>query len=90
MEYLLGGIVLAFLLLLVLGAATGRADLRSCCSVADPSRDLRMRAAYEADPAGAGDAAGVVRRHPAPAKPSEERPSSRATGAVRAAGARCR
>lgn len=66
MEYLLGGIVLAFLLLLVLGAATGRADLRSCCSVADPSRDLRMRAAYEADPAGAGDAAGVVRRHPAP------------------------
>ena len=66
MEYLLGGIVLAFLLLLVLGAATGRADLRSCCSIADPSRDLRMRAAYEADPDGAGDAAGVSRRHPAP------------------------
>ena len=66
MEYLISGLVLTFLVLLVLGAATGRINLGACCSIADPSRDLRMRAAYEADPDGAGDAAGVSRRHPAP------------------------
>jgi len=49
MEYLLGGIVLVFLLLLVVGAVTGRVNLRSCCSIADPSRDMRMRAAFETE-----------------------------------------
>ena len=50
MEYLISGLVLTFLVLLVLGAATGRINLGACCSIADPSRDLRMRAAYESEP----------------------------------------
>jgi len=59
MEYLISGLVLTFLVLLVLGAATGRINLGACCSIADPSRDLRMRAAYESEPGhGKDDAVG--------------------------------
>lgn len=47
LEYLIGGIVIAFLVLLILGALTGRVKSRSCCSVADPRQDLRMRGAFE-------------------------------------------
>ncbi len=32
---------------LLLGAVTGRISATSCCSVADPRRDARMRAAFE-------------------------------------------
>lgn len=43
-EYLLGGIVALFLLVLVYGALTGRVRARDgCCCPADPDRDLRMR-----------------------------------------------
>ena len=43
-QYLLGGAVVLFLVTLVFGAITHRVKLRSCCAVADPSRDLRMQA----------------------------------------------
>lgn len=46
MVWVLGVLALAFLVFLVLGAATGRVSLTSCCGV-DASRDLRMRAAFE-------------------------------------------
>lgn len=49
MEYVVGGIVIAFLAFLVVGAVTGRIKSRSCCAAPDPRQDLRMRAAYEGD-----------------------------------------
>jgi hypothetical protein len=47
MEYVVGIPVLVFLLALVYGGVTGRVRLSSCCAVADPRRDLRMRGAFE-------------------------------------------
>lgn len=47
MEFVVGIPVLVFLLVLVYGGITGRVRLSSCCAVADPRRDLRMRAAFE-------------------------------------------
>jgi hypothetical protein len=41
--------VLLFLVALVYGGLTGRVRMTSCCAVADPARDLRMRAAFEDD-----------------------------------------
>ena len=41
-EYLLGGVVVGFVVLLVVGALTGRVKVRSCCGIADPSQDRRM------------------------------------------------
>ena len=49
MVYVLGGVVAVFLALVVIGAVTGRVEVRSCCTVADPRRDARMRAAFEDD-----------------------------------------
>lgn len=46
--------VMAFLVLLVVGALTHRVTVRSCCAVADPRADLRMREAFlDDDPASA-------------------------------------
>ena len=42
-QYILGGAVVVFLVLLVVGAVTGRVHVRGCCSIAEPGRDLRMR-----------------------------------------------
>lgn len=42
----LGVVLFAFALLLLAGAVTGRVKAKSCCAVADPKRDLRMRAAF--------------------------------------------
>ncbi len=47
MVWVLGMLALGLLVLLVLGAATGRVSLTSCCVAGDASRDLRMRAAFE-------------------------------------------
>jgi hypothetical protein len=52
LPYVFGIPVAVFLLLLVYGGLTGRVRLRSCCAVADPRRDLRMRAAFEEDDLG--------------------------------------
>ena len=49
MVYVLGGLAALFLVLVVVGAVTGRVEVRSCCTVADPRRDARMRAAFEDD-----------------------------------------
>ena len=42
-EYLLGGVVIAFNVVLIVGALTGRVRVRGCCSIADPNQDLRIR-----------------------------------------------
>ena len=41
-EYLLGGLIVVFLVLLVVGGLTGRVKMRSCCAIADPNQDRRM------------------------------------------------
>jgi hypothetical protein len=41
--------VLGFLVFLVVGAITGHVKLTSCCSIADPRRDSRMRDAFLED-----------------------------------------
>lgn len=51
MAYVVGIPVLVFLVALVYGGLTGRVRMTSCCSIADPRRDLRMRAAFEDDDA---------------------------------------
>jgi hypothetical protein len=44
--YLIGALVIAFLVFLVVGALTGRVTAQSCCSLTgDPDTDLRMRGA---------------------------------------------
>lgn len=50
MDILIGSVVCVFLLLLIVGAVTGRVRFKGCCSIADPRLDLRMRGAFE-DPA---------------------------------------
>ena len=47
MAYVFGIPCVLFLVVLVYGGLTGRVRLTSCCAVADPRRDLRMRAAFE-------------------------------------------
>jgi hypothetical protein len=49
MAYAFGVPVLLFLVALVYGGVTGRVRLSACCAIADPTRDLRMRAAFEDD-----------------------------------------
>ncbi|MCA1696709.1 MAG: hypothetical protein LC749_19415 [Actinobacteria bacterium] len=52
----LGVVVAVFLALLLVGTVTGRVTVKSCCAVADPRRDLRMRDAFpEATPTGQSD-----------------------------------
>ncbi|MFZ2016739.1 MAG: hypothetical protein WAV00_23215 [Nocardioides sp.] len=47
MAYVFGIPTLVFLVVLVSGGLTGRIRLSSCCTVADPKKDLRMRGAFE-------------------------------------------
>lgn len=42
MQWLLGGLIVAFLAAFVVGQVTGRVRARSCCAV-PPERDLRLR-----------------------------------------------
>jgi hypothetical protein len=48
--YIVAGVVVLFLVVIVAAAATGRARVQSCCGVADPAKDLRMRTAFIDDP----------------------------------------
>ena len=48
MPYVVAGLVLVALLVLIVGVARGRVRVRPCCA-ADPSKDLRMRGAFEPD-----------------------------------------
>ncbi|MBC7633498.1 hypothetical protein [Aeromicrobium sp.] len=50
MEIVIAGLIALALVALVVGALSGRVRLTSCCTTADPARDLRMRAAFENDP----------------------------------------
>ena len=47
MQYVFGVPAVVFLVVLVYGGLTGRVRLTSCCAVADPRKDLRMRGAFE-------------------------------------------
>lgn len=47
MPYVLGVLAVLFLAFMIVGAVTGRLRASACCTVADPARDLRMRAAFE-------------------------------------------
>lgn len=46
---MLAAIVILGLSIMVVGVIRGRVRLKSCCSVADPRQDLRMRAAFDDD-----------------------------------------
>ena len=46
-RYLLAALVVLPVLVLIVGAATGRVRARSCCAPTDPAKDLRMRGAFE-------------------------------------------
>lgn len=45
MVYILGALVIAFLVLLAVSAVRGRAQVSTCCNV-PPERDLRLRDAF--------------------------------------------
>jgi hypothetical protein len=47
MAQILGCVVAAFILVLAVGALTGRVRARSCCGAGDARRDLRMRSAFD-------------------------------------------
>lgn len=51
MTYVIGGFAGLDLLVPLVGGLTGRVKLSSCCALADPAKNLRMRAAYEDAPA---------------------------------------
>jgi hypothetical protein len=55
-QYLLGSLLVLFLLALLVGAVTGRVKTTGCCA-ANPRRDLRMRDAFRIDDRHADDAA---------------------------------
>ncbi len=55
MQIVLAVIVIVGMSLLVVGSIRGKVRLKSCCSVADPRQDLRMRAAFDGDRAEAPD-----------------------------------
>ena len=42
-KYLLAAPLVLFLILLIIGGLTGRVRLQSCCSIADPDKDVRMK-----------------------------------------------
>jgi hypothetical protein len=54
MTWLFAVPVLGFVAFLVTGAITGHVKLKSCCGIADPRCDARMRDAFVVD-AGAGE-----------------------------------
>ncbi len=49
MRYVVAALVILPLAALVWASVTRRVRLQSCCSPADPAKDLRMRAAFEDD-----------------------------------------
>jgi hypothetical protein len=47
MAEILGFVVAAFILVLAVGALTGRIRAQSCCGAGEARRDLRMRSAFD-------------------------------------------
>ena len=43
MRYIIGGLVILYLVVMLVGMLTGRIKVKSCCVVSDPSKDARMR-----------------------------------------------
>ncbi len=50
-QYVIAVLVMLPVVALMAGALLGRVRLQSCCAPADPRTDLRMRAAFDEDPA---------------------------------------
>ncbi len=50
MTWVIASVLMVPVVVLIFGAVTGRIRVSSCCSVADPSKDLRMRGAFGEDP----------------------------------------
>ena len=50
-QYVIAVLVVLPVVALVAGSLLGRVTLQSCCAPADPRTDLRMRAAFDEDPA---------------------------------------
>ncbi len=64
MAYVIGVAFLATVALLVFASNPGRTRVHSCCAVADPRSDLRMRAAFTGDhPADSGEQRLAVLQH---------------------------
>lgn len=53
MIYVIGVLVAIFLVLLIVGAVTGRVKARHCCAPADADQDLRMTPRSRGVPDGA-------------------------------------
>jgi hypothetical protein len=51
MELVFGLAAAAFLAVVIYGGLTGRIKGQGCCSIPDPRRDARMRAAFDDDDA---------------------------------------
>ena len=49
MAYVVGVMAAVFVIVLLWAVVTGRVRIGSCCAVADPAKDLRMRAAFDDD-----------------------------------------
>lgn len=47
MRFILGGLVILFMVALAVGALTGRVRARNCCSMSADPADLRLRGARE-------------------------------------------
>jgi hypothetical protein len=43
MRYVIGGLVVLYMVVMFVGMVTGRIRVKSCCAISDPSKDARMR-----------------------------------------------
>ena len=43
MRFVIGGLVVLYMVVMLVGMLTGRIKVKSCCVVSDPSKDTRMR-----------------------------------------------
>jgi hypothetical protein len=43
MRYLIGGLVVVFMIVMLVGGLTGRFKAKSCCVIPEPAKDARMR-----------------------------------------------
>jgi hypothetical protein len=42
MRYLIGGLVVVFMIVMLVGGLTGRFKAKSCCVTSEPAKDARM------------------------------------------------
>lgn len=44
---MLGSVVVLYAITLLIGVVSGRVKLKSCCTISDPERDLRMNPRHD-------------------------------------------